>query len=133
MSETWRDIVKDVLYAKLVKNYGTDSDAANEEAKELCDVIFDALEVNSYLQDTPWSLLAKNIRNVENINSKAQFVSFDYKAGILVRTRYGDQGRIITLGYNEAGQKIYEVEIGLNMSAWLHDFEFNIIPPYGAT
>lgn len=72
MSETWRDIVNDAIRERLMETHKSEFDVANEEARDLCDAIFDALEIESELQDVSWNIIARVItgRNFSVIDSK---------------------------------------------------------------
>lgn len=61
MSETWRDTINDAIRERLMETHKSEFDLANEEARDLCDSIFDALEVGPELQDIPWNTIARAI------------------------------------------------------------------------
>lgn len=62
MSETWRDIITDAIRERLMSTtHALTFNAANEEARDLCDIIFDALEIEPELQDVSWNVIARAI------------------------------------------------------------------------
>ena len=61
MSETWRDIISDAIRERLLETHALTFNAANEEARDLCDSIFDVLEVEPELQDVSWNVIARAI------------------------------------------------------------------------
>lgn len=121
MSETWRDIVNDAICDCLEKTRQTiESDSVNEEARDICDAIFDALEIEPALQDTKWTAFT--------IAEGDGGIKFEHKTGIQVRTRYGDTGYITMLGYTECGRKLYLITVGLDHNVWLPSTQFSVIP-----
>lgn len=62
MSETWRDTINDAIRDYYMNKYTYDFSVANDKARNLCDAIFDALEIESELQDVSWDVIARTIK-----------------------------------------------------------------------
>lgn len=62
MSDSWRDLITDAIQEQLMVTYGLEFDAVHEEARDLCDAIFDTLDVDSKLQDVPWNTIGRAIK-----------------------------------------------------------------------
>lgn len=70
--DSWRDLIVDAIRERLITTRCANFDAASEEAKDLCDAVFDTLDIDSELQDVPWNIIARTItgRDFSVINSK---------------------------------------------------------------
>lgn len=72
MNDSWRDLIIDAIRERLIVTRELEFDVANEEAEDLCEAIFDTLDIDSDLQDVQWTVLARAItgRDFSVINSK---------------------------------------------------------------
>ena len=123
MDETLRDVINDAIRDRLMETHKSEFDAANEEARDLCDAIFDALEIEPEFQDVSWETITEGIYAHRKPNSTV--IRFDYKVRTEVCTRFGERGFIMMLGCANGDRKKYLVETATR-TAWMEGDDFTV-------